>query len=60
MGYKSRGNFNIGFCTKSCLNRGDLCKTCVRFSNFKEDIYAGYKTLQVKVTATAGGTNKEN
>lgn len=36
MGYKSRGNWNVGACIKLCMNRGKrTCKKCVRFSRFK-------------------------
>ena len=35
-GMKSRGNFRVGVCLKNCANRGEKCKTCIRFSNLKE------------------------
>jgi hypothetical protein len=35
MGLKSRGNFLITECIgRDCRNRGFLCSSCLRFSNF--------------------------
>lgn len=36
MGYKTRGNYPVKICLKPCKNKGKLCTTCYRFSNFEE------------------------
>lgn len=36
MGMKSRGNWNINGCLKSCSNKGLECDSCIRFSKFIE------------------------
>jgi len=35
MSYKTRGNYPLGYCLKNCKNRGDKCKECVKFSEYK-------------------------
>ena len=38
MSYKSRGNWNIGWCGKAerCKNFEKKCEECYRFSEYKE------------------------
>ena len=36
MGAKSRVNWLIGTCIKSCANKYSLCDSCVRFSNLSD------------------------
>lgn len=35
MSYKTRSNYKVGVCLRfSCVNRGDFCDGCVRFSRY--------------------------
>ena len=35
MGYKSRGNYQVGVCLKTdCVNRDFSCQSCVKFSHY--------------------------
>lgn len=36
MGEKSRGNWQVRICLKHCANKDKKCKTCIKFSNYKE------------------------
>ncbi len=37
MGEKTRGNWNINFCTRKCSNRDKKCNICIRFSEYEEE-----------------------
>jgi len=34
MSTKSRSNWNLPLCLKTCANRGKACKVCVQFSHY--------------------------
>jgi len=35
MGLKTRLNYSVNICLKDCDNRGKLCKSCLKFSNYQ-------------------------